>query len=80
MSFNVKIKTSPALTPCYFRACWKYALQVIDRKERKLDAESALLSAFLLPTGVSFYANFVKFCVVQIHQVSKLELIQKHCF
>ena len=66
MSFNVKIKTSPALTPYYFRAWMKYALQVIvtsqERKEQQLDAESVLLSALLPPTGVSFYANLVKFC------------------
>ena len=62
----------------------KYALQVIvtsqEKKEHKLDAESALLSVLLPPTGVNFYANFVKFCGVKFHQVYKLEPIQKHCF
>jgi len=33
----------------------------------KLKLESALLSALLPPTGVSFYANSVKFCVVQVY-------------
>ena len=84
MSFNVKIKTSPALTPYYFRAWMKYALQVIvtsqERKEHKLNAESVLLSALLPLTSVSFHANLVKFCVVKFHQVYKLEPIQKHCF
>ena len=32
----------------------------------KLKLESALLSAHLPPTEVSFYANSVKFCVVQV--------------
>ena len=63
MSFNVKIKTSPALTPYYFRAWMKYALQVIvtsqKRKEHKLNAESALFSALLPPIEISFWLNFV---------------------
>ena len=33
----------------------------------KLKLESALLSALLPPTGVSFYVNSVKFCVVQVY-------------
>ena len=33
----------------------------------KLELESALLSALLPPTGVSFYANSVKFSVVQAY-------------
>ena len=33
----------------------------------KLKLESALLSALPPPTGVSFYANSVKFCAVQVY-------------
>ena len=53
----------------------------IRKKERtQIERRSALLYALLPPTGVNFYANLVKFCVVKLNEVSKLEPIQKHCF
>ena len=60
--------------------CFFFISKTTHKDENKLNFESALLSALLPPTGVSFYVNLVKFCVVKLNEVSKLEPIQKHYF
>ena len=45
--------------------------------QKKQIETRALLSALLPPTGVSFYANSVKFCVVQVYHFWGSESSQK---
>ena len=54
---------------------WQNEKETMQKYKLKLG--SALLSALLPPTGVSFYAKSVKFCVVQVYHFWGFWVISK---